>query len=219
MKIATCAKGCSPAVTSVTGQMLLSAAVAVFAVVALAAPSRAEAGLASSLELCLDNTLTLEARGLAFETAGWSRSQSQETADDVLAHALLISGLDPLQPESWAEGQERANNVAARLREGRGYDDVQLFLSDTHAVVVEPTRTGLHTCLYVGPPQDLSDAAATIDTRLPVRRIGARLQVQGRPPAAQLTAYSLDAEALSRFPVMLTYGTTMTISLDRRGTQ
>ncbi len=191
---------------------------ALAASLAFSIPARAEtAPLAGALALCLDNTLTLEARGESLEAAGWTRSDDTALADAALAEAILISFLRPEQPETWADAQARSRETAARLRERRGYDALMLFAREDATVAVEPNADGLPTCLYTGPPEPLDPVAEAVRA-LAIVDFGAQSFVQGRAPAAQVVAYSMEPDAMAGFPEPLTYGAIFTTILDRRVT-
>jgi hypothetical protein len=193
---------------------------ALAAAMAFSLPARAQgdATMVDALELCLDNALTLEARGEGFEAAGWTRSEDTALADAALAEAILISFLRPEQPDTWADAQARSRETASRLRERRGYDALMLYARDSATVAVEPNADGLPTCLYTGPPAPLDPVADAVRA-LAIVDFGAQTFVQGRAPAAQVVAYSMAAGAMVDFPEPLTYGTIFTTILDRRATQ
>lgn len=184
-------------------------------VLILAAGLPAQADMATALALCLDQSLDIDARADAFEAAGWTRSDDRELADDALFHGVLISGLAPENPSVWAESQERAARIAENLRAARGHDEVRLVVNGDEAVVIEPSRSGLATCLYVGPPDDLAAAEAVMPDQ-PLYHIGARRTIRGTPPYGQLIVYAMDEDAIDDFPVPLRFASTFTSVLDRR---
>lgn len=193
---------------------------ALAAALAFSLPARAQGDtiLSDALGICLDISLTLEARGEAFEAAGWNRSEDTGLADAALAEAILISFLRPEQPETWADAQERSHETAARLRDRRGYDALSLYEREGATVAVEPNADGLPTCLYTGPPEPLDPVADAVRA-LAIVDFGAQTFVQGRARAAQVVAYSMTADAMSGFPEPLRYGAIFTTILDRRATQ
>ena len=179
----------------------------------LASPAFAEMGQA--FEICLDLGLTLETRGDAFVSAGWVRSDDMAIADSVLAHALLISGLAPENPQTWADSQARSVEIAKNLRQRRGYEALQLVLKESSAVVIEPNATGLATCLYAGPSTDLSEAIAVLPD-MPFYHLGGRRTIRGETKSGVVIAYSMEDAALPHFPTPLDYSATFTVVLDRR---
>jgi hypothetical protein len=179
----------------------------------ITATTPAMADMATALDLCLDRALSLDARVEAFEAAGWTRSTEMEIADLALAHAVLISGLNPEDPAGWGDSQNRADTIAANLRGGRGYDEVRLLVNGTEIVVVEPTRSGQNTCLYAGPAQDLAPVQ-TLLPEFPNYQIGSRRTIRGWPQYGQLIAYSMDDAVMDAFPEPLRYGAVFTVVLD-----
>lgn len=193
---------------------LRSAGIALVAVCLIAAPARAD--MEGALGLCLDTGLDLPGRVAAFEAAGWQRVEDRQAMDSALAHGVLISGLSPAQPETWAESRARSVEIAANLRSRRGYDAVNMLRRGPHAVVIEPNRAGLHTCLYLGPVSDLA-AAHALMPELRIHELGGRRSISGTPPFGRLVAFSLTEDAAAAFPAPLDWAATVTTVLDRRG--
>lgn len=180
------------------------------------APLLAFADMQTALDLCLDSNLTLDARGDAFADHGWMRDGNTEAIDAALAHAILISGIAPNDPESWAESQSRSATIAMRMRGNRGYEDVQFLANDAigETITIEPNGSGLATCLYVGQDHSLAALSAILpeDT---IRQTGPQMSIRGETGNGVVIAYALSADAVDQFAVPLAYSSTFTVVLDR----
>ncbi|MEL6953978.1 MAG: hypothetical protein AAFN09_09510 [Pseudomonadota bacterium] len=180
--------------------------------------SAAKADIGTALDLCFDPELDLEGKVLGFVDAGWDVSLDMTVADVALSHALLLSGLQPDAPDDWASSQERSVEIATNLRERRGYDTVTLVVNEAEAVVIEPNRSGLLTCLYVGPPSEMAAVAEVLEggalSRIATE--GPRTEMRGSPDFGTLQAHAITQEAAESFPEPLSFATTFTAISNRR---
>ncbi len=170
--------------------------------------------MAQALEYCLDNDISLQERAERLEAEGWSRTADTNIADVALSHALLLSRVKATEPDTWATEQAKSAKIAASLRKSKGYEEANTLFSDDHVVTIEPNRSGLSTCLYVGPASDLQVAKNMLpDSAL--RMTGPMSLIRGETSDGVLIAYSLPAEISDHFPDPLTYLSTFTVVLDR----
>ena len=192
---------------------LMTMAIAILPVQAMGA-----SGLGQALALCIDETHDLDSRAAAFVNAGWERDISKATSDTALVHALILSRIDPGNTASWAREQETSNQIASRFRERRGYDRAQVLSTDgrRETVTLEPNGSGLETCLYTGPGDDLSPFEELLAPSQ-VLIAGPRRSIRGDFPGGTVVAHAIDPSTASSFPEPLSYTATFTVVLDRRG--
>lgn len=180
------------------------------------APQLAFADMQTALDLCLNSDLTLDARAEAFADKGWVPYGDTKAIDAALAHAILISGLAPNDPESWSESQSRSTTIATRMRGNRGYDNVRFLANDRlgETITIEPNGSGLATCLYVGQEHTLT----ALNTFLPentIRQTGPQLSIRGETGNGVVIAYAMTEAAVDKFVAPLVYSATFTVVLDR----
>lgn len=183
---------------------------------ALVLASAAQADAARALDLCLDNTLTLEARAAAFAADGWRRVEDSGTADAALRFALFASALDPANTAAWPEAIDRAALVAFNLRDRRGYDGATVLVrADGAAVVtIEPNGAGLHTCLYVGPETDLSTVVPVVPDAV-LRELPLRASIRAETSRAAVFAHAVNPQGYASLQDPPAFTMTFTTVLDR----
>ncbi len=162
------------------------------------------------LDLCLDTSLTPEARLEVLSGDGWREADGTVA----FAVALTLTRVNSGAPEGWADVLADSLNTAPRAIDG-GDATYIAALDDSAGVFIGRNRTGLQICLYLGDDPDMSPLAGALDGSI-VRTIGEVSRIRGDGVKSLISAHAMTDQGRAVFEPALPFGLTFTVVLDRQ---